>query len=180
VREERYAQAVRSVGDDKVLYGHGNQRGVLELTDGEHMKFIATLNRSRKRDRQRRQLMMRLEAAMPGGHLLRMTDDATVEHILPRGGSAWWNQRFPDSALRAELANLLGNLTLITYDQNKRADNRPYSEKRTVYFDTAGAPLHGLTKDIAPIGEWTLQVIEERHEKLVRILCEDLGLIRAG
>ena len=40
---------------------------------------------------------MRLEAAMPGGHLLRMTDDVTVEHVLPKSGGAWWNERFPDS-----------------------------------------------------------------------------------
>ncbi len=28
--------------------------------------------------------------------------------------------------------------------------------------------------------EWTLQAIEERHERLVRILCEDWGLIRGN
>jgi hypothetical protein len=124
------------------------------------MKFFATLNRSRKRDRQRRLLLMRLEAAMPNGHLIKMTDDATVEHILPRGSQQWWNERFPDPALRSELANLLGNLTLITYDQNKEADTKPYPKKRTIYFDTRGAPIHALTKDIGPIEEWTLQAIE--------------------
>jgi hypothetical protein len=163
-----------------VLYqGEGKQRA-MALTEAEQMRFFATLNRSRRRDRQRRLLLMRLEAAMPNGHRLKMTDDVTVEHILPRGASPWWTERFPDQALRGELANLLGNLILVTYDQNKDADTKPYPRKRSIYFDTRGAPIHALTKDIAPIEEWTLQAIEERHERLVRILSEDLGLIRGG
>lgn len=174
VREERYALAVTHVGDDKVLYGPNG----LELSETEHMKFIATLNRSRKRDRQRRLLMIRLEAAMPNGSVLTMTDDVTVEHVLPKGGSAWWNERFPDSALRGELAHLLGNLVLITLDQNKKADNKPYPEKRKAFFDTPGVPIHQVTEDIRPVTEWTLRAIEERQEKLVRILCDDWGLVR--
>jgi hypothetical protein len=179
-REGRYANIIRYVGDDKMLYeGEGKHRA-LALTDNEQMKFFATLNRSRRRDRQRRLLLMRLEAAMPHGSLLKMNDDVTVEHVLPKNGGAWWNERFPDQALRNELANLLGNLTLLTLVQNSDADNKPYPKKRSVYFDTAGAPIHALTKDLAPIEEWTLQAIEERHERLVRILSEDWGLIRAG
>ena len=176
VREDRYAEAVRNVGNDKALYSED----ALLLTPAENDKFIFTLNRSRKRDRQRRLLMMRLEAAMPNGHLLTMTDDVTVEHVLPKGGSPWWNQLFPDSALRLELAHLLGNLVLITYEQNKDADNKPYAKKREVYFNSPNAPIHAVTKDVGPIEEWTLQAIEDRHERLVRILCEDWGLVRGG
>jgi len=175
VRDDRYATAVKHCGDDKQLYA---ERTGLTLDDKENDRFFYTLNRSRKRDRQRRLLMMRLEAAMPNGHLLTMTDDVTVEHVLPKGGSAWWNERFPDPALRMELANLLGNLVLITYEQNKDADNKPYPKKRQVFFDSSGAPIHMVTRDVAPIEEWTQQAIEDRHERLVRILCEDWGLVR--
>jgi hypothetical protein len=175
-REDRYAAAVKNVTDDKTLHSEDS----LGLSARENDKFIFTLNRSRKRDRQRRLLMMRLEAAMPNGHLLTMNDDVTVEHVLPRGSTSWWNGFFPDSALRTELANLLGNLVLLTYEQNKEADNKPYPKKRQVYFDTPNAPIHAVTKDIASIEEWTLQAIEDRHERLVRILCEDWGLVRGG
>ncbi|MCL4713274.1 MAG: DUF262 domain-containing protein [Hyphomonadaceae bacterium] len=177
LREKRYAVAVKKAGDDKALY---SEQGLL-LSDKENGDFIYTLNRSRKRDRQRRLLLMRLEAAMPNGRLLTMTDDVTVEHVLPKSSaSAWWNERIPDPALRAELANLLGNLVLITYDQNRAADTKPYPKKKQIYFDTPNAPIHALTKDIAAIDEWDMQAIEERHERLVRILCEDWGLVRGG
>ncbi|MBL8546560.1 MAG: DUF262 domain-containing protein [Hyphomonadaceae bacterium] len=178
-REARYANIIKYIGDDKILHaGEGKQRA-LALTEAEQGRFFATLNRSRKRDRQRRLLLMRLEAAMPGGRLVRMTDDATVEHVLPKGGGPGWNDIFPDPALRNELANLLGNMTLLTYDQNKEADTKPYGKKRAIYFDT-NSPIYALSKDIAPIADWTLQAIEERHERLVRILSEDWGLVRGG
>jgi hypothetical protein len=177
VQEGRYARAAQNVGDDRILHG---AKGVLELTDAEHNRFLATLARSRKRDRQRRLLLLRLEAAMPGGGMLQMTDDVTVEHILPRSAAPWWNDRFPDQKLRTDAAHLLGNLTLITYDQNKRADNKPYPDKRKVFFNTPGAPIHALTKDIAGVEEWTLQAIEARHERLVHMLCLDWGLIRGA
>jgi hypothetical protein len=176
-QEGRYARAVKHVGDDKMLYG---PKGALELTEREQMKFIETLNRSRKRDRQRRLLLMRLEAAMPNGRLLEMTDDVTVEHVLPKGGGSWWNERFPDSKLRTEASNLLGNLVLVTYAQNTLADTKPYLEKRKIFFNTPGAAIYELTRDIVGIEEWTLQAIEERHERLVRILSEDWGLIRGA
>jgi hypothetical protein len=177
LQEGRYARAVKGVSDDKQLYG---QRGALELTDGEQMKFFAQLNRSRKNDRQRRLLLIRLEAALPNGRLLQMTDDVTAEHVLPKGGGPWWNERFPDKVRRVEAASLLGNFVLCTYAQNALADTKPYHDKRKVFFNTPGAPIYELTRDIVPIEDWTLQAIEERHERLVRILCEDWGLVRGG
>lgn len=175
LQEGRYARAVKNTGDDKMLYG---SKGALELTENEQMKFIATLNRSRKRDRQRRLLLMRLEAAMPNGSLLEMTNDVTVEHILPKSGGAWWDQRFPDKGMRTEASHLLGNLTLVTDAQNTACGNKPYNDKRKVYFNTPNAPIHALTRDVASIEDWTMRAIEERHERLVRILSEDWGLIR--
>ena len=172
----RYARAIKHVGDDKMLYG---PKGALELTEKEQMTFFATLNRSRKRDRQRRLLMIRLEAAMRDGHLLRMNDDVTVEHVLPRAGGTYWDTRFPDKVRRIETAHLLGNLVLVTHAQNTIADTKPYPDKRKIFFNTQGAPIHQVTRDIHNIEDWTLNAVEERHERLVRILCEDWGLVRS-
>lgn len=176
----RYAKAVKHGGDDRVLYGSANNKGALELTEAELLKMIARLNKSAKRDRSRRLLLMRLEAAMPGGSLLSITDDATVEHILPKAGGAWWNDRFPDKRLRDDAANVLGNLILVTHDQNELADVKDYNTKRKIFFNFPGAPVHSLTKDIANIDDWTMDAIEARTERLVRILCADWDLIRGG
>jgi hypothetical protein len=125
-----------------------------------------------------RLLMLRLEAAMKGPNLLSIRDDVTIEHVLPKGGGAWWNERFPDPQRRLDYAHLIGNFVLVTYEQNERADNKPYPDKKRIFFNTPSAPMHAVTKDIAGIDEWTFDTIEERHERLVRILSEDWGLVR--
>ncbi|MGE0597009.1 MAG: DUF262 domain-containing protein [Hyphomonadaceae bacterium] len=176
-QDGRFAAAMRSVGDDKALYG---PKGPLVLTDTEHMNFIARLNHPGKHAKPRRKLMLRLEAAMPGGSRVSLDEDCTVEHVLPRRGGPWWNERFPDPKMRQETANLLGNLVLVTHDQNEVADNGPFPFKRDVFFKTKGAPVHAVTRDIATIEEWTLDVIEARQERLVRILCADWDLSLSG
>ena len=173
----RYARAAKFAGDDKQLYG---PRGALELTDAEHLRLIARLNHSSKRDGMRRLLMMRIEAAMQGGSVLAITSDVSVEHVLPNKGGAWWSDRFPDPHRRNAAAFSIGNYVLITHDQNERAGNAPYPEKRKVYFNTPNVILHAVTKDIAGLEEWTLDAIEARQERLARILCVDWDLVRGA
>jgi hypothetical protein len=174
LKEGRYVRAMRHAGDDKMLYG---PRGALELTDGEYVKLIDRLHRDSRNLRVQRLLMLRLEAAMPGGHILSVNDDVTLEHILPRKGGPWWDDRFPDKKMRTDAAFLIGNLTLVTNEQNDRAANKPYAFKRGVFFDTPGAPIHAVTEDMRDIDEWTLEAIEKRQERLIRILCADWDLV---
>ena len=175
-QETRLKRAMQSVGDDKALYG---ENGALELTPAEHRKFIDRLNWPGRYARPRRLLMLRLEAAMPGGSVLDIGFDAGVEHVLPLKGGSYWTERFPDPILRAELANLLGNLVLLTRDQNERCGNKDFPAKRKIYYEP-GAIVHAVTKDIAAIQEWTLEVIDSRQERLVRILCEDWDLVKGA
>ena len=106
-----------------------------------------------------------------------MTDDATVEHILPRAGGPDWGL-FSNPAMRADVANLIGNLTLISYDQNKEADAKGYAEKRKLYTSFRGnPPIHALTRDIESISSWTMDAIEARQERLISRLCADWGLV---
>ena len=173
----RFARAMRGVGDDKALYG---PKGALELTPKEHMSFVARLNGPHGYGESRRLLMLRLEAAMDGGSVLDIDADAGVEHVLPKKGGLWWNERIPSVQLRKEYVNLLGNLVLVKHEQNQRAGNKDFPFKRDVFFNTKGAPVHAVTQDIAGIQEWTLDVIEARQERLVRILCDDWDLMRGG
>lgn len=169
----RYQRAMLGVADDKKLYG---KEGALELTKGEYDKLIAHLAKSRRRDRQRRLLLIRIEAALPNGQRIDMTDDATVEHILPKASTKWWSERFSDPMRRQEMCNLIGNMTLISHEQQKLADTEPFPIKRKVYFETPGAPIHKLSEDIQPIPEWTYEEIERRQDRLVTALFQDWGL----
>ncbi len=170
---KRYEKVVAEVRAKSAFHDGGE---ALALRDAEHGKFVAAMNRSRRRDRQRRLLLIRIEGAIPGGHLLSMTDDVEVEHVMPKANHAWWEARIPDAALRAEFCNLIGNQTLVTHEQNKLADRRPYPEKYQVYFNTRGAPVHALTEMLRPVKEYTVQVIDGRHEKLVHTLFKDWGM----
>jgi hypothetical protein len=172
-QEGRYKRAMLGVGDDKKLYG---KDGALDLTEAEYRKLVALLNHSRRRDRQRRLLLIRIEAALPNGQMIDMTDDTTAEHILPKGSSAWWNERFPDQVRRTDVCNLIGNLTLINHEQQRLADTKSFPEKRKVFFETPGAPVRALSEDIRPIPDWTYDVIEARQERLVTALFTDWGL----
>ena len=172
-QEGRFRRAMLGAGDDKKLYGQG---GALELTKAEYDKLVAHMNHTRRRDRQRRLLLIRIEAALENGRLISMTDDATVEHILPKSGGPGWDTDFPDPRRRATSANMLGNLALITHEQQILADNKSYAEKRKVYFETPGAPVHQLTQNLRPIPDWTAQVIEKRTYFLISELFNDWGL----
>jgi hypothetical protein len=177
LQQRRFARAMRGVSDDKALYG---PKGALELTQTEHLKFIDRLNRSGKKAGPRRLLMLRLEAAMPGGSILDIDADAGVEHVLPEAGGPEWDGTFPDKQLRYEICDLIGNLVLVKRDQNTTAGNRGFGVKRDIYFTFPNAPIHAVTRDIEPIREWTMDAIWERQERLVRILCDDWDLVRGG
>jgi hypothetical protein len=170
---KRYEKVVAEVRARSAFESGGK---ALALSEAEHGRLVAALNRSRKRDRQRRLLLIRVEGALEGGRLLTMRDDIEVEHIMPKSADPWWEARFPDPALRAEFCHLIGNLTLVTHDQNRRADRKSYPEKYDVYFKTVGAPVHALTESLRDVSEFTAQIIDGRHEALVHRLIKDWGM----
>ncbi|MES1156618.1 MAG: DUF262 domain-containing HNH endonuclease family protein [Alphaproteobacteria bacterium] len=175
VREDRFSLAMQQACDEAVYC----EKGPLDLSEPEKLAFIERLNRSSKGDRQRRMLLLRVEAALPGGKVLPRRSDVTVEHVLPTGNAPWWNERFASGRMRQDYANLLGNLILITRRQNVNADNKPYPEKRKIYFGTQGAPIHAITRSIERIEDWNINVIESRHERMVHLLCADWDIVRA-
>ena len=153
-------------------------QGALDLTEAEYRKLVAHLNHARRRDRQRRLLLIRIEAALPNGGLVDMTGDSTVEHILPKGSHPWWNERYPDPRRRGEVCNLLGNLTLITREQQGLADTAPFPDKRRVYFETPGAPIWQMTEMLRSVPEWTYEAIERRTYEMISHLLNDWGLFQ--
>jgi Protein of unknown function (DUF1524) len=100
-------------------------------------------------------------------------DKATLEHIIPQNpekGTNWFKDfspRFID-----KYTYLLGNMTLLTQKLNSAAKNYDFAIKREHYKKTS----LWLTSNI---GNWetiTEAKIKERHEHIVKTICEDIGL----
>lgn len=99
----------------------------------------------------------------------------TIEHILPRNPSNCpaWKQSFPNLAAVADYSNRLGNLVLLTPEQNQSLGNADYELKRTA-FAASGQVLAGLVA--RDYSRWTKPDIDQRTEGLINILFEDWQL----
>jgi Protein of unknown function DUF262/Protein of unknown function (DUF1524) len=172
--EKRYARIQRALADDGRLFAPS----ALALTQAESDALIAKFNKQHSREAgQRRIIVLWLNAALPGGEVLTLDADATVEHILPVRCGKDWHKAFPDPQERAELAKLLGNFVLITADKNNRLGNANFAVKIKAYLDEEdGEPIYALSRDLKGAKTWTPAAIRARHERLVEILSKDLGL----
>lgn len=96
----------------------------------------------------------------------------TVEHILPQkpGRNGAWRTWFADAALRERCTHSLGNLILVTREQNERAKNRDFADKMAIFLDDAGN-VPELTRQLADVSAWTPDTVLEREERLMAILC---------
>ena len=94
--------------------------------------------------------------------------NVTIEHVLPRGfaDGSGWRHHFKTEKFVKNYTHRLGNLTFLTGEQNRLADACDWSEKRKIYAQSSFA----LTRELAGISDWTPGAIEERTERLSRLL----------
>ncbi len=109
-----------------------------------------------------------------------------LEHILPKefdGDDIETSFGGLDNA--KTVAQTIGNLTLLTKDENTRASNKPYSYKSEKVFSSSNFPLsralHAATTGAfgsklshAPL--WDLDAIRKRHTELYQLCCTLLGV----
>ena len=99
----------------------------------------------------------------------------TVEHICPKGELADgdWLRLYPRKPVRVRAAQCIGNLVLITEQQNRRVSQRDFAEKRAVYFPD-DVPLPFELSDLVRVeDEWDGPAIGRRYN-LVMALVKDL------
>lgn len=169
-RRRRLDLAWRNINDDKALTGPG---GAFDLTPHMRADLRGRLSRSSRRDKLRRYLVLRINAAL--GEVLGIYDDANVEHVLPNTPTNWWRHFFSDPDRYADYANMIGNYVLVTDKQDSDADNRTFPEKFDVYFNR-GYPVRAITADIARVREWTIPALEERQERLCHVMSVEWEL----
>jgi hypothetical protein len=118
-------------------------------------------------------LLLRLGDEMSGGMDAVDPDLYTIEHVLPQRPSASspWRQVFASAEERAQLVESLGNLVLITQQENDRARNASWDEKRQIYAKSSSrSPLLSITRDVLDEPDWRKEQIEARELRLVGLI----------
>jgi hypothetical protein len=117
-------------------------------------------------------LLMRLtdaRAGRPESALL--PNKMTVEHVLPKklGAGSPWRTWFADPIEREQCTDSLGNLVLVTKDQNDRASNLGFAKKLDVYF-SSGDPIPAINTDLRGHTEWRAHDIRTREADLFQLI----------
>ncbi|SFE98183.1 Uncharacterized conserved protein, contains ParB-like and HNH nuclease domains [Chitinophaga sp. CF118] len=96
----------------------------------------------------------------------------SIEHVLPQKLSdIYWKERFTDTDHK-NLIHKLGNLTLLSGRKNSAAQNYDFDRKRDIYNSKNKKVSFDLTKEVCDTLDWTKDVVEARHIKLVNIATE--------
>lgn len=102
----------------------------------------------------------------------------TVEHVLPRkpNKTSQWRDWFPDAEEREACTNSLGNLVLVTREQNERARNQEFARKKEVYFSSRGVTAPPITREVEPFLEWKTEQIRNREKRMYDALRRIWGI----
>jgi hypothetical protein len=118
-------------------------------------------------------LLLRLGDEMAGDMDLVDPDHYTIEHVLPQrpAASSPWRQVFASTEERSQLVESLGNLVLITQQDNDRARNASWEDKQQIYAKaSSNAPLLAITRDVLAEPDWRRPQIEAREMRLIELI----------
>ena len=146
----------------------------LEPHDGELARARECLleRRFAQRDRFRMPVLLKLNDLL--ARSVQPVDPRMVscEHILPRNvpNRSPWRQVFHDVGRRryvgGNYVHSLGNLALLTHQENRCADTLPFADKRAILKRSAFA----LSNDAARVRAWTPEEVVRRTERLAQML----------
>jgi hypothetical protein len=173
-RHKRYRRVLDAMDRPDELY---DKDSPLDLKPHEKAEFAERLRGRFPNFKQRRALLMRFSAAVPGGKALQPETDCTVEHILPRTpprGSDWYDD-WSKAKDRDELTECIGNFTLLTHGENQEADRKGFQEKLDIYF-REGAASYALTSDLKGRKGWKPDDVRSRRDMLIGHLAKDWDL----
>lgn len=95
----------------------------------------------------------------------------TIEHVLPRGFAvkSGWRKHFSSARSVKDYSHRLGNLTLLSPEDNQKADTLDWETKRAILSRSP----YVLSKRLAEAADWTPAQILGRTEELIGILFKD-------
>jgi hypothetical protein len=170
-RVRRFAELIKVMRSGGAI---DEQHGVLQLSRDEVRGIAFHLKDFHKRNPKIcKLLLLRLGDEMQGSLEAVDPDNYTIEHVLPQRPSASgpWRQLFASAEERGQLVESLGNLVLITQQENDRARNASWDEKKDIYARASvKAPLLAITRDILGEPEWRKGQIETREQRLIDMI----------
>ena len=97
------------------------------------------------------------------------SDKLQVEHIMPQTLSKDWENVLGDyERIHMEYVDTIGNLTLITY--NQELGNKSFDEKKKVYENKAGLQI--AKTEITNHDKWTESEIKQRRDWIIKCLLD--------
>jgi hypothetical protein len=177
-RHKRYRRLMDAMDTPGAIFASGSP---LDLTREEEFRFLERLRGRFPNFKQRRALVMRLNAAVPGGAALAPESDATLEHIFPRTlpKTSVWLKHWTSSEDIAELTECLGNFTLLPDAVNQAADRADFDAKKSLYFPDGGPAAFALSEDLRDVAAWTPETARLRRDLMVAHLARAWDLAPA-
>lgn len=171
-RTRRFAEVIRVIRSEEPI---DETHPVLQMSRDEVRSIAFHLRDLHKRNpKVCRLLLLRLSDEMGDVSAMIDPDLYTIEHVLPQrpSASSAWRQSVPSAEDRAELVDCLGNLVLITQQENDRARNASWAEKKDIYgkFSAGKAPLLAITRDVLGEHDWRRAEIEVREQRLIGLI----------
>jgi hypothetical protein len=145
----------------------------LEISREEQRNILYNLRRLHARSQLTCKLvLLRLNDELAGAAQNLTPGDFTVEHVLPQkpGRNSAWRAWFPSADERETCTNSIGNLVLVTRQQNDRARNAELPRKLEVYFRTPGVTAPRITAELEGISEWRAPQILAREDRLLTLI----------
>ncbi|MBR2535533.1 MAG: DUF262 domain-containing protein [Hyphomicrobium sp.] len=124
-------------------------------------------------------LLLRLGDQISGSFAACDPESYTIEHILPQRPSATseWRVWYPTAEERSQSVESLGNLVLISQDQNDKARNASFAAKQAIYTQTSdSAPLLPITAEVLQSAQWQRADIEARETRLLTMIADLLRI----
>ena len=170
-RIDRYGKLIDAIDTGKDLYAEGSP---LQLTEAEEREFLKELDGDvyGQVSKRRLYILLRLDSALSDASASYDHAVISIEHVLPQNPPAdsKWCEWFPSKEMRAKWVHRLGNLLLLNHKKNSSASNYGFEKKKKSYFMKGGVSPFPLTSQALKETEWTLGVVERRHNELVRVL----------
>jgi hypothetical protein len=176
-REARYRNVIEAIRSGSANEG---AVGPLAINREDQEALLAKANGSlyRRSAATCKYLLKRISAIDASDITVESLTDVSVEHVLPTNisNNSPWLQVIPNADERAACNRLLGNLVLISRQQNKDAKNQGFQAKLRVYFPAGQASPHAITNDLLGATSWTAQDIRSRDAALMSKLRSLVGI----